>query len=83
MNKTKNNQNGKEHPLKRFVYNKYFEFIILILVLLSVAMLISEKLIDYPPEILKIINKADFIILIIFSFEFIIKFIFNKFKISI
>ncbi|MCG8569716.1 MAG: ion transporter [Spirochaetes bacterium] len=64
--------------IERVIYNPYFEWFILILVVLSVFMIILEKLIDIPVAAVRVIERIDIIILCIFAFEFFIKLFVRK-----
>ena len=68
------------NSLEKFIYNSYFEYFVLLLVILSVGMLVSEKLFDFSPQTLKILGIIDGIVLVIFAFEFIVKVYFRRFK---
>ena len=54
-------------------YHKYFEIFILLLTVVSVGFLFIEKIYRLTPDRLDLLNKIDFIILIIFAVEFICK----------
>lgn len=63
----------KKGPLYSLVYSTGFDVCILILVILSIGMLLVEKIFDFTPPVLALLDLIDLVVLVVFTFEFVLK----------
>lgn len=73
-------EQAKTNILEKFVYCLPFEIFILSLVILSISLLIYEKIFDLNPAVYDIFEIIDLVVMIIFAFEFITKLVFRRGK---
>lgn len=61
--------------LEKFISHTAFNFFISLIIVISLILLCLEKIIDFPPYTYYLLEKIDFIIVIIFTVEFVVKLI--------